>query len=215
LAGGYNKAMENFERVVNNAPIDLLTDAFMQYPYAKGEDSQFFLFKSKEKIKEYLQLYFSLAQKIGVLYSYKDKGYVIVTNENDSYPFLLSLKISLKLIECMGLGGFVRYVSVNMQGGNSLEMRKRNRNKPFIHLEMIAVLPKYQHHGIMKEMMEILFEKSRQASSDLILETDCLAKSQMYKHLGFRLVSTRKITKTLTWYDFEWKPKTGQVSERK
>jgi ribosomal protein S18 acetylase RimI-like enzyme len=207
--------MENFKRVEKNAPIDLLADAFMQYPYAKGEDSQFFLFKSKEKIQEYLELYFTLAQKIGVLYSYKDQGYVIVSNENDSYPFLSSLKITFKLIECMGLGGFFRYVSVNMQGGNSLELRKRNQNKSFIHLEMIAVLPKYQHHGIMKEMMEILFKKSTQASSDLILETDCLAKSQMYKHLGFHLVSTRKITPTLTWYDFEWNPKTEQVPEEK
>lgn len=185
--------------------LEKIIEAFVTFPYDEKEDSQFFLFKSRKHIEDYLACFLEGSLKNGTFYSYENKAFAILSEKTTAFGFMNTLKLFYLLIKGMGFINFFKYMSLNMNASPSLESRFRQKNKNFLHLEMVCVLKEFQQQGLIKDVLEKCLKKARRMDCPLILETDCKKKSEMYKHLGFHLISCRKITSRLYWYDFQKK----------
>lgn len=182
--------------------IETIARSFAEYPYDPEEDNQFFLFRDPGNVKEYLSLYIHQALKNGQLYTLENKGYVILGDEKTPAHLLQYLQILHVLIRYMGFRNFCHYMSLSLDGQDSLEGRYRRKQKKFLHVEMLAVLPEYQHQGMMRRLLEEVRAWGQVRQANVILETDCYDKAQKYRHLGMKEISRRHITDRLVWYDY-------------
>lgn len=173
--------------------------AFAAYPYEEGEQSQFRDFKNQERVQAYIRQYIHNAAASDRLYTWKDRGYVYVTDENTQFSFRQSLGMLKLLVRTGGWHVFWKEFFSDLEPGQ--ETLLRQHKKPYYHVEMVAVLPEYQKQGVLKRLLGEVEDWARRDGCRVILETDNRAKAQMYEHLGYELKGRRFRPPGLCWYD--------------
>lgn len=104
---------------------------------------------------------------------------------------ILSLKSSRKIAK-IATKEEIKTLNTNakkFQGVHSFNWFKKRKNVPF-YLAHIGVAEKKRGQGICRQMLEFVFDYTKQYNNEIVLETFTTENVSIYQHFGFEVVET-------------------------
>ena len=182
-----------------------VADAFYEYKYNESDQGLIKYIKSREDMFTYMNAIVQAAYKAGLLYTTSDKheGYYMLSGEGvGRVGFLDGMKMIMAEKKALGgLANMKEFIKTCFSDGKTIESRMMKAKKKYIKIEMLAVRPKYQGKGYMRQILENVYQLADKKGVPVILDTDDKDKCQRYEHLGMALDRVRNCGEGFHMYD--------------
>ncbi len=174
--------------------------AFCTFPYSKPNKG---MTDSLNEAQFSMLIYGQMKAALlsGTLYTFENKGYMILSTPQNKSKFKADFIQAYWMFKAFGIFGYFLQAAKLFQAGPFLTEQMTFMHKPFVLVEMIAVLKEFQHQGVMSQMMKYAIEQSEKEHIPCILSTDDPKKVEIYKHFGFNVHEIYVISMNYVHYD--------------
>lgn len=190
------------ERHIDDTSAEKIARAYLEYQFREGEKSIFSLLGDEKAVIAYLKAGIKTLSRCGWLHrSEGGEAWIAIDFSDDRVPFSAMLSNLAQAVRAVGLCRLARLAKLRNGDRKPLAAAMRRAGKPFVHVEMLCVLPQWQKQGWMRRLTEYAFSIADERGLDCVLETDESAKAEMYMHLGMRLAQIRRVSSEIAFYD--------------
>jgi|GEM_PF-5942887 len=180
--------------------VQAIAEAFAEEYRTEKDPGMFASFPDPDSLSAYLSAYVRAGLRCG--WMYQSGPVFVMLHRDEEYPGAGAMMIlRIGLLKALGARKAHAFLSLLQASGPSLEQQLRSRGCHFLQAELIAIPVPLQHQHHLRAAMADLCALADRLGVALILSTDQQLKMEKYRHLGMRLIQTRRLSERQRIYE--------------